>query len=76
VLERFQQVVEVEKDIKRFNDRPLPDPSEREARVGLIGLPIELERWPEAREQLDELRRRHPGDTVIPDLERRIPPAG
>jgi tetratricopeptide (TPR) repeat protein len=75
VLARFQEVVEVEKDMKRLEDRLLLDPSEREARVGLIGLLIELERWPEAREQLDELRRRHPGDTVIPDLERRVPPA-
>lgn len=76
VLERFQRVVEVEEDINRFKDRLLLDPSEQEARVGLIRLLIELERWSEAREQLDELLRRHPGDTVIPDLERQIPGAG
>jgi tetratricopeptide (TPR) repeat protein len=73
---RFQEVVEVEKDMKRLNDRLLLDPSERDARVGVIGLLIRLERWPEAREQLDELRRRHPGDAAVPDLERQIPPAG
>ena len=29
-----------------------------------------------AREQLEELRRRHPGDTALPALEARLPSAG
>jgi tetratricopeptide (TPR) repeat protein len=72
VLERFQEVVELEKDVKRVTDRLLLDPSEREARVRLIGLLIELERWVEARRHLDELERRHPGDAALPGLERQI----
>jgi tetratricopeptide (TPR) repeat protein len=72
VLQRFQEVVEKEKDVKRATDRLLLDPSERAARVELIGLLIELERWAEARQHLDELERRHPGDAAIPGLERQI----
>jgi tetratricopeptide (TPR) repeat protein len=76
VLQRFQEVAKLEQQIRRLTDRLLLDPSAREARVELIGLQIRLQRWPEAREQLGELRRRHPGDVAIPDLERKIPPAG
>jgi tetratricopeptide (TPR) repeat protein len=72
VLERFQQVADLEKEIKRVNDRLLLDPSEREARIELIGLLIELERWTEAQGQLEELRRRHPDAEALPGLERRL----
>jgi len=74
VLERFEQAARIEKEMKLLTDRLLLDPSEREARVDLIGLLVDLERWGEAREHLDELRRRHPGDAAVPDLEARIPP--
>jgi tetratricopeptide (TPR) repeat protein len=73
VLERFQQTAEREKDVKLLTDRLLLDPSERKARIDLIALLIELERWGEAREHLEELRRRHPGDPAAADLETKIP---
>jgi tetratricopeptide (TPR) repeat protein len=72
-LERFQEVAEREKELKLLTDRLLLDPSGREPRVELIGLLMELERWTEARKHLDELRRRHPGDAALPDLEARMP---
>jgi tetratricopeptide (TPR) repeat protein len=75
VLKRFQEVVAAEKDVRRLTDRLLLDPSEREARVELIEIMIDLGRWSDARTQLDELRQRHPGDPAIPDLEKRIPSA-
>jgi len=75
VLDRFQEVVEVEKAAKKLTDRLLVDPSDRGARVEVIGLWMDLERWSEARAQLDELRQRHPGDPAIPGLENALRPA-
>ena len=72
LLAGVREVVALERELSRLMDQLLITPLDHAARVKLIRLLGRLERWDEAGDQLDALKRNRPSHPAIPDLDRLV----
>ena len=72
ILKGVRDLVDAERSVSRLTDQLLIAPLDHTARVKLIRLLGELERWDEAGEQLEALKRNRPSHPAIPELDRLV----
>jgi len=70
LLSHVRELVDAERRVSRLTDQLLITPLDHGARVKLIRLLGNLERWDEAGEQLEALKRNRPTHQAIPELQR------